>query len=58
MPLAIRVAWTEFRSCQLSLTDPFFLFEELGVRLVTSDRQVIESFPATAISPEDFLNLA
>ncbi len=42
---------------RLSAYDADFvtLAEDLGVWLVTSDRQVIESFPATAISPAAFL---
>jgi predicted nucleic acid-binding protein len=31
------------------------LAEDLGTRLVTTDRQVLAAFPGTAVSPEDFV---
>lgn len=32
------------------------LAQDLGIRLVTADRQILESFPETAIGLDDFLN--
>lgn len=42
---------------QISAYDAEFIVvaEELETQLVTSDRQLLESFPAIAISPENFI---